>query len=79
MEEEEKDKEKDKAEVIEHCDACGIPMTVDGTTVTGMSIRVEGDHSEIRRLKNHFGKTEFKICCVCWIKSLGVKEVGIYA
>ena len=67
---------KEEPKEIEYCDACGIPMTDEsGSTVMGMSIQLEGDHAEIRRVKSHFGKTSFKVCYVCWIRSLGIKEV----
>ncbi len=60
----------------ELCDICGTNMTDETrTTVIGMSIRLEGDHKEIRRVERRFGKTEFKICYVCLLKALGVKEI----
>lgn len=63
------------------CDVCGINMTDKGCTVIGMNITIQfdalSDHKEIQRLENTFGKTNFKICYVCWLKSLGVKELNM--
>lgn len=59
----------------EYCDVCGINMTENECTVIGSSIKVQGDHKEIRRVKKAFGKTEFRICYVCRLRSLGVKEI----
>ena len=60
--------------VAEYCDVCGINMTDRGCTAIGKDISVQGDHKEFQRVENAFGKTDFKICFVCWLKSLGIKE-----
>lgn len=62
------------------CDICGIEMTEpvledDGVTIEGMEIKLEGDYREVCRVKRIFGKTEFHICFVCWLLSLGVKKI----
>ena len=57
-----------------YCDVCGINMTVKECSVIGASINIQGDHKEIQRVKDAFGKTDFKICYVCCLRSLGVKE-----
>lgn len=62
------------------CDACGEDMTDNDTTLIGLKIEFDMPkksgkvHHEICRVLDAFGKTEFKICYVCWLKSLGVKE-----
>ncbi|GAH92696.1 unnamed protein product [marine sediment metagenome] len=70
------------------CDVCGVDMADDnqpfsGTSLFGLEIilklpKKSGKvHHEICRVLETFGKTEFKICFVCWLKSLGVKEKGV--
>lgn len=67
--------DKEEPVEIEYCAACGTPLTDSaGFTVAAMFISIEGDHPETRRVENHFGKTRFQICYVCFLKSLGVKE-----
>lgn len=66
---------REKDSQPQYCDVCGINMTDKECTVIGTNISIQGDHKEIRRVKNAFGKTDFKICYVCWLKSLGVKEI----
>lgn len=61
------------------CDVCGIEMTEpvsedNGVTVEGMEINLKGEHKEVDRVRKIFGKTEFRICFVCWLLSLGVKK-----
>ena len=68
---------KEEPKEIEYCAVCGIPITdKSDTAIAAMFITVEGDHAETRRVKNRFGKTSFKICYVCLLKALGVKELG---
>ena len=64
------------------CDVCGRDMVDENDCeVVGMSLIVVDnrevmEHPEIARLRDTFGKTSFKICYVCWVKSLGIKPIG---
>lgn len=60
------------------CDICGNNMydSNTGTTATSIEVNINGDHCEIQRVKDMFGKTKFTICCCCWLKSLGVKPIN---
>ena len=69
-----KNESQEKDAPPEYCDVCGINMADKECTVIGTNVTVQGDHKEIRRVEDAFGKTDFKICYVCWLKSLGVKE-----
>lgn len=60
------------------CDVCGTEMgTAESGTLQGIEIKVtdttEKPHPEITRMVEVFGKTEFHICFVDWLKGLGVK------
>jgi len=64
------------------CSVCGQDMYDPKTknTVTGIHIGIcvkpgeeEGAHSEYKRVIKVFGKNEFDICYVCWLRALGVK------
>jgi len=66
------------------CNVCGVDMTDDsGNSFIGLEIGLKLPkksgivHHEICRVLETFGKTEFKICFVCWLKSLGIKEKGV--
>ena len=62
------------------CDVCGENMhdPARGNAVMALFIDLVDDqkpkHKEYAKLKEAFGKTTFKICYKCWVKSLGVKE-----
>ena len=63
------------------CDVCGEDMTDESETcLFGLEIKLKMPkksgkvHHEICRVLETFGKTEFRICFVCWLKSLGVKK-----
>ncbi len=56
------------------CDVCGCNLKDDGGFANAaIVIRLLG-HPEQERVKEVFGKTKFKICHVCQLKSLGVKQ-----
>ena len=56
------------------CDVCGLSMTDDeNREFVGISFELSR-HPEAERVLKTFGKQTFKICFVCWLKSLGVKE-----
>jgi len=69
------------------CDVCGTEMTADilpikgerfgmkKVTVEGIKMNCNGDHPEFDRIKDVFGKSEFHVCFVCWLTSLGVKRL----
>lgn len=66
------------------CDVCGINMTDDdGISYIGFELNIKlpkGSgkvHHEVCRVLDTFGKTHFRICYVCWLKSLGIKEKGV--
>jgi len=64
------------------CDSCGHDMYDPKTnnSVTGVRIEVavrpgeeKTAHAEFKRIIDTFGKSDFDVCYVCWLKSLGVK------
>jgi hypothetical protein len=65
---------------MKECDICGNEMYDynNGAECIGMTIDLTGKHSEIDRVKEMFGKTNFAICFCCWLKSLGVKPLNGY-
>lgn len=60
------------------CDMCGNDVydTECSKELIGIHIELSGEHIEVRRVKNMFGKTNFAICFCCWLKSLGVKPIS---
>lgn len=65
------------------CDVCSHEMwdTESQTNLIGtvmkLTISDNVSHPEVQRVKDLFGKLEFNVCFVCWLKSLGVKERGV--
>ena len=58
------------------CDVCKYEYTYEGfNRFQGIDIIAGTDHPEYQRLLDTFGKTNFKICLTCWLKSMGVKPV----
>jgi len=60
------------------CDVCGDDLSYKGTDIVAINIVVDIankkiDHPEIFKVKNAFGKLEFNICFLCWLKNLGIK------
>ena len=57
------------------CCVCGHNMTHDGASTIGRSVYISSSvpNIEFERVESEFGKSEFHICWVCWLKSLGVK------
>ena len=61
------------------CDVCGTdmrdPKTGEVTSAISFFFRAKGS-KEARRAIKAFGKPQWDICFVCFLKALGVKEVG---
>ena len=58
----------------EKCDICG--SIVQGERSMGLEISLSGIATdEAIRVKEMFGKTEFKACFCCWLKSIGFKKL----
>lgn len=60
------------------CDSCGESLYDDTLKMSIIAIRIDlsehsGNHKEIKRVLDTFGKTKFDICFTCWLKSLGVR------
>lgn len=68
---------------MERCDSCGEAVgEADGVMINfgesqgNNTSRILWNPSEARiaqRLEDAFGKRKFRICYVCWLKSMGVK------
>lgn len=63
------------------CDVCGDEMEDEKKVlVQGMEIKITSldkePHPEYQKLIDTFGKSEFHVCFVCWIKALGVKPIN---
>lgn len=60
------------------CDVCGTNLKEeDGKSIVAKQIGLYGAMAESKqgkRVKELFGKTEFVICHVCYLKSLGIKK-----
>ncbi len=57
------------------CDVCGYSVKDSGGLANAaIVVRLLG-HPEKERVMEVFGKTKFKICNVCYLKSLGVKPL----
>lgn len=62
------------------CDVCEFEMTDEKNkkVKTLMAIEINFDdmsHPVVKKVKETYGKTDFAICCVCFLKSLGVKPL----
>lgn len=57
-----------------YCDLCGESMKYKLTNVIGVQLSITGIESLEKVLIDKFGKKDFVVCWVCWIKSLGFKE-----
>jgi hypothetical protein len=59
------------------CSVCD--STFEEPKLIGVSIVLENTsgiaNTEVEKVSNMFGKTEFHICFCCWLKSLGVKPI----
>jgi len=60
------------------CDVCEHDMydTDIDCECVGIAIKLSGEHIDVQRVKDMFGKTDFAICFCCWLKSLGVKPIN---
>jgi len=76
-------KMKKHVEVEMKCDVCGRSLMYkkkDGEEIEVVGFRLNITDNILcelpdfmKEIKDMFGKTEFNICFVCWIKSLGIK------
>ena len=56
------------------CNVCGHDMKdLNGYRISGVGIRLPRN-SEGKRAEEEFGDTEFHVCYVCRLKSLGIKK-----
>lgn len=56
------------------CDICGFDLRDEtGYTVTAVEVALLGAVPERERVEKMFGKFKFKICHVCYLKSLGIR------
>lgn len=56
-----------------NCDTCGIDLRdEDGYTNQAVEVALLGANSARKRVEEIFGKFKFRICHVCYLKSLGV-------
>lgn len=57
-----------------NCDVCGENLNDErGKANAGIVIQLLGANPARKRVEEIFGKNRFRICYVCWLKSLGVK------
>ena len=57
-----------------NCDVCGYNLKDEyGLNVFAVEVKLLGAHSARERIEEIFGKNEFRICHVCYLKSLGVQ------
>lgn len=64
------------------CDVCGKEKS---KQLKGMEIIIKVNDNtedispkllaEIKEVKKRFGTTKFDICMICWLKSMGIKEI----
>lgn len=58
------------------CDVCNFDLTDDaGYATVGKTVQLSNSVPEKQRAIKAFGKNKFNICYVCYLKSLGLKEV----
>ena len=58
------------------CSVCNIDLRDEGGyTQSGIEINLLGATPARKRVEKLFGKFKFKICHVCYLKSLGVKPL----
>ncbi len=57
------------------CDVCGYNVKDDGGFANAAVVLRLLGHPEKERVKEIFGKIKFKICHVCYLKSLGIKPL----
>jgi len=57
-----------------NCDVCGENLKDEGgKAAAAVVVQLLGAHPQKNRVEDIFGKNQFRICHVCWLKSLGVK------
>ena len=63
---------------MRECAVCSKEMydTGKGHDCIAAEISLIGDHIEVQRVKDIFGKTDFAICFCCYLKSLGVNTIN---
>lgn len=61
-----------------YCDVCDGCLWDLGTNVIAMNFRFinrsDEEHIEFKRVEKAFGKKEFNVCGVCYLRSIGIKE-----
>ena len=58
------------------CDVCGYDLADDtGYGVPAVEVKLLGAVPEKQRVEELFGKHQFAICYVCYLKALGVKPI----
>lgn len=59
-----------------NCDVCGADLRDnDGFLCVGKQVSLLGAHPAKAKVEEVFGKSEFRVCYVCLLKSLGVKAL----
>ena len=59
------------------CDVCGQDLKGEERYETvGVQVSLLGANPMREKVEEIFGKNEFRICHVCWLKSLGVKPTA---
>lgn len=72
----EEDDSEENRELI--CDECGRDM-YDGkkkSCVSGFNFNASGigNHKDQKRVEKEFGRLDFKLCMICYLKALGFKK-----
>ncbi len=61
-----------------NCDVCGHDLRDEnGLAVAAIDVKLLGAAPEKERVKEIFAKTKFRICYVCYLKSLGIKTISV--
>jgi len=59
-----------------NCDVCGCNLKDErGYNVAALKISLLGANPARKKVESLFGKNQFRICYVCRLKSLGIKEI----
>lgn len=56
-----------------NCAVCGYDLREDGYAIHAIEVALLGANPAKQRVEEIFGKSKFRICHVCYLKSLGVK------
>ena len=58
-----------------NCDSCGDWFEASPIGGVGVSIGPPRDNPEYKKIVQRFGKGQFQLCWVCWLKAFGIKEL----